>query len=181
VIAEAARLEAELAALQAADQERLGTWLAAGGDGRRPEPSPAKIAAEKRLEEAAGDVAAARAALPAAEQAFQHCAERVRGLQVDRDEAVYGAAIEAARGFADTYRTALITALEHEAVLQGLRNELLVRSNRADSAPGSSNAAARIGDVIAEAKRSAAVRHNPEDGRRLLAALLSDAYAVFRA
>jgi hypothetical protein len=174
VIAEAARLEAGLAALRAADQERLGIWLGAGGDGHRPLACPATAAAERQLQALAGDAAAAAAALPAAEQAFQTWAEQVRESQRRRDEAVCGAAIDAARGFAEAYRAALTVALEHEAVLHGLRSELLARGNRADSAPGAADAAARIGDLIAQTKRGAAVRQNPEAGRRLLAALQAD-------
>lgn len=174
VIAEANRGEAELAELRAADQERLGAWLAGGGADPRPEPRPDTIAAERRRETSAADVSAARAALPAAEQSFQHRAERVRELQRRRDEAVCDAAVDAALGYAKIYRAALTSALEREAVLQGLRNELLLHGNRPDGAPGATNAAARIGDLIAQTKRGAAVPHNPGAGRRLLAALLSD-------
>lgn len=174
VIAEAARREAELAALRAADQERLSAWLAGAAGDLRPEPRPDTIAAERQLAALAADVAAARAALPAAEQSFHHRAERVREAQRRRDEAVCDAAIDAARDYAEIYREALTSALEPEAVLQGLRNELLLRGNRADGAPGATNAAARVGELIAETKRGAAVRHNPEAGRRLLAALVSD-------
>jgi hypothetical protein len=178
VMAEAARVEAELAALRTADKERLGAWLAEGGNDPRPEPGAATIAAEKRIEACGSDAIAARAALPVAELAFRRCAERVRELQSRCDEMVCAAAIDAARGFAGKYRTALTLALEQEAVLQGLRDELLVRGNRPDGAPGASNAAARIGELIAETKRSAAVRHNPEAGRRFLAALHTDPNAA---
>jgi hypothetical protein len=130
VIAEAAGREAEVAALRAADQERLGAWLAGDGVDPRPEPHRDTIAAERRRETLAADVSAARAALPAAEQSFQHRAGRVRELQCRRDAAVCEAAIEAARGYAEIYRAALSATLEHEAVLQGLRNELLLRGNR---------------------------------------------------
>lgn len=111
--------------------------------------------------------------MPAAEHGFQRCAARVRELQRRRDEAVSAVAIDAARGFAAGYSTALTAALEQEAVLHGLRNELLLRGNRADAAPGTLDAAARIGQLIAETKR-AAVRHNPQPARRLLAALVAD-------
>lgn len=178
VIAKAARLEAEIASLRTADTARLGAWLAAGAAAPRPQPCPAMIAAEPRLEALAAEAVAARAALPAAEQAFQHCAERVRALQARRDAAIGEAAIEAARHYAKAYRAALTAALEREAVLHGLRNELLSRGNRPNGAPGATNAAARIGDLIAETKRSAAVRHNPQAGQRLLAALVSDADAT---
>jgi hypothetical protein len=174
VIAETARLKAQVAVLRAADEARLGAWLAGAGTDPRPEPSAATIAAEKQLEVLADDAAAAQAALPAAEQSFQHSAERVREVQRRRDAAPCGAAVEAAHGFAERYRAALTVALEHEAVLHGLRNELLLSGNRSDAEPGAMDAAARIGELIAEAKRAAAVRRNPEAGRRLLGALLSD-------
>jgi hypothetical protein len=173
VIAEASGLEAELAGLRATDEQRLAAWLAAAGQDPRPGPSPATISAETRFATLARDAAAARVALPAAEQGFQRCAARVRELQRRRDEAVSAVAIGAARGFAEGYSAALTAALEQEAVLHGLRNELLLRGNRADAAPGALDAAARIGQLIAETKR-AAVRHNPHPARRLLAALVAD-------
>jgi hypothetical protein len=174
VIAEAAGLEAEVAALRAADDDRLGRWLAAGGNSPRPEPGPATIAAEERLGGLSGDAIAARAALPAAEHSFRVCAERFHGLQRRRDEMVCAAAIGAARGFAEKYRAVLTVALEHEAVLHGLRDELLVRGNRADAEPAALAAAGWVSELIAATRRSAAVRRNPEAGRRLLAALQSD-------
>jgi hypothetical protein len=72
VVAKAARLEAEISALRAADDTRLGAWLAEGGADPRPERAPATILAEKRCEVLAADAIAARTALPAAEQSFQH-------------------------------------------------------------------------------------------------------------
>jgi hypothetical protein len=174
IIAETSRHQAELAALEAAEERQLGAWLAAGGHDPRPQPSPATVAAERRLAASAGDAVAARAALPAAEQAFQRCAAKVRELQRRRDEAVSAAAIDAARAFAEGYRAALTAALEQEAMLHGLRDELSLRGNRADAPPGVLDAAARIGQLIAETKRAAAVRHNPEAAQRLLAALVAD-------
>jgi len=174
VIAEAARLEAEIAALRAAEEARLGAWLAEGAADPRPEPDPATIAAGRRCEALAADAIAARAALPAAERSFQDCAAGVHATQRRRDAALCGAAIDAARGFAERYRAALTVALEHQAVLHGLREELLARGNRSDPEPGAMEAAARIGELIAETKRGASVRHNPTAARRLLAALLSD-------
>jgi hypothetical protein len=178
VIAEAACLEAETATLRAEEEERLGSWLAGGGSAPRPEPTPAMVAAERRLGAVGGDAAAAGAALPAAEQRFRVCADRVRALQRRREEMVCAAAIDAARGFAEKYRAALSVALEHEAVLRGLRDELLVRGNRADAEPAALAAAGWIGELIAATRRSAAVRHNPEPGRRLLAALQTDPAAA---
>jgi hypothetical protein len=176
VIAEAARCEAELAARRAADQDRLGAWLVGGGD-PRPAPDPATIAAERCCAELVGDAVAARAALSAAEEAFRHCAEQVRELQRRRDEAVCDAAVDAARHRAAAYRAALTRALEEEAVLHGLRDDLAARGNRPDAMPGAANAAARIGELIVATRRSAGVRHDPHAGRRLLDALLSDADA----
>ena len=178
VITEAARMEAEVAALRAGAEAQLGAWLAGSGADLRPEPGPATTAAEKRLAALSADAMAARAALPAAERSFQHCAERVREAQRRRDTALCGAAIEAASDFAQLYRASLTTALEHEAVLHGLREELLVRGNRPDAGPGALEAAARIGALIAQTKRDAAVCRHPEPGRRLLAALTSDCDAA---
>jgi hypothetical protein len=178
VIAEATRLGAEVAALRAGDEAQLGAWLAGSGDDLRPEPGPATIAAEKRLAALAADAIAARASLPGAERSFQHCAERVREAQRRRDRALCGAAIEAACDFAQLYRASLTIALEHEAVLHGLREELLARGNRPDAGPGPMEAAARIGALISQTKRDAAVRRHPEPGQRLLATLTSDFDAV---
>ena len=173
VIAEAALLEAGLTATRAADEQRLGAWLAAGRRDHRPEP--ATVAAEQHRAALAGDAAAARTALPGAEQAFQRCAARVRELQNRRDEAVCGAAIDAAEDFsAAAYRAALTAALEHEAVLRGLRDELLRCGNRADAMPGALAAATRVAELIAETKHAAVVWHNPEAACRLLATLVAD-------
>ncbi len=173
-IAEVSRVEAELAELRATDERRLGAWLATGGDEPRPELGRETVACEEQLAAIAGDAAAARAALPDAERAFQWCAARVRELQRSRDEAVSAAAIEAARDFAEEYRAALTAALEHEAVLYGLRDELLRSGNRADALPGAMEAAAGVSELIAKIKRSVAARHNPQPGRQLLAALVRD-------
>jgi hypothetical protein len=174
IIAEASGLDADLAALKAGEENELGGWLATGGSGSRPARSPAMIAAEKRRTALAADAAAARSALPAAEAAFQRCAGKVVQAQRRRDEALCAAAAEGARDFAREYRTALIAALQFEAVLHGLRAELLRCGNCANPLPGSLEAAARVGEVIAETKRGASVRHDPGAGRRLLAALVAD-------
>lgn len=174
IIAEATRLDADVAALKAAEEHELGAWLAAGGSGSRPERNPAMIGAEQRHADLTGDAAAARAALPAAEAAFQRCALKVAAAQRRRDEALCVAAAEAARDFARGYRAALIAALDLEAALHGLRAELLRCGNRPNVLPGALEAAARVGEVIAETKRSASVRHDPGVARRLLAALVTD-------
>jgi hypothetical protein len=68
----------------------------------------------------------------------------------------------------------LTAALEHEGVLRGLREELLARGNRSEPEPGAIDAAARIGELIAETRRGATGRQNAEPARRLLAVLTSD-------
>lgn len=178
VIAEADAIEAERARLHEAEERQLGAWLAAGGGGRRPGPDPARTAVEARIATLAGDSAAARAALPAAEHAFRTCAERTRALQRQRDEAACLAAVEAARDFAVRYREALTLALEREAILQGLRGELMSAGNQLDGEPAALAAAAAVGALIAGARRDAGVRHNPQAGRRLLEALRTDADAT---
>ncbi|HUC08846.1 MAG TPA: hypothetical protein VL985_00325 [Stellaceae bacterium] len=180
IIAEAARVGEESAALRVAEEHELGAWLAAGGCDPRPGPSAAAAAAAEHSAALASDAAAARTALPAAEQAFQCCAAKVRDVQRRRDEAVCAAATEAAREFAEEYRTALKTALGHEAVLHGLREELLRCGNRSNPLPGALEAAGHIGEVIAEAKRNASARHDGQPARRLLAALVVDPDARLR-
>jgi hypothetical protein len=179
IIAEASGQEIQLAGLTAAEERQLGDWLAGGGADPRPKPNPAIAAAEQRNKTLSAD-AAARTALPAAEQSFQRCAAKVRDLQRRRDEAVCTAAVDAARDFAAQYRAALMTALEHEAVLHSLRAELLRCGNRADRLPGALEAAAGISGVIDDSKRAAWVRHDPQAGQRLLAALLTDPDAELR-
>lgn len=95
-------------------------------------------------------------------------------MQRRRDEAVCAAAIDAARGFAEHYGAVLSTALEHEAVLHGLRDQLLSLGNRADASPGALDAAARIGQLIVETKQAAAARRNSDAAQRLLDALMAD-------
>ena len=180
IIAEASGQEAQLAALTAAEKRQLGSWLAGRGADPRPKLNPAIITAEQRNKALAADAAAARTALPAAEQSFQRCAIKVRGLQCRRDEAVCTAAVDAARDFAAQYRAALTTALEHEAVLHGLRAELLRCGNRADRLPGALEAAAGVGRIIDDSKRTASVRHDPQAGQRLLTALVTDPDAQLR-
>jgi hypothetical protein len=180
IIAEASGQETQLAALTAAEERQLGSWLAGGGADPRPKPNPAITAAEQRNKTLSANAAAARTALPAAERSFQRCAARVRELQRRRDEAVCTAAVDAARDFAAQYRAALMTALEHESVLHSLRAELLRCGNRADRLPGALEAAAGISGVIDDSKRAAWVRHDPQAGQRLLAALLADPDAELR-
>jgi hypothetical protein len=174
IVTAAAGSEAELAKLRAEEERRVGLWLAAGGRDVRPVPDPAIGAAEAHHAALAADAAAARAALPAAEAAYRHCAETVVNAQRRRDEALCAVAAEAADGFAREYRAALLTALRHEAVLHGLRAELLRRGNGSNTASGALEAAGRVAAVIAETKKSASVRHDLTTGGRLLAALMSD-------
>jgi hypothetical protein len=173
-IAEASLLGTELAALRAADEATLGAWLAGNRGAPRPQPNPAILDAESRLARLAEDAAAARAALPAAEQAFQCRAERVRLLQRRRDDALCAAAVDAARAAAESYRAVLIAALEQEARLRGLHDELLLWGNRADSPSAALAAAAQIGDLITGTRRAAAVERNPAAGRGLIEALAAD-------
>ena len=160
--------------MRAADIARLGGWLAASGDEPRPQPNPAILDAEHRLARLSEDAAAARAALPAAERAFRHCAETVQALQRQRDDAICAAAVEAARAVAESYRAALSAALAEEARLRGLRDEFAMWGNGANAPAGALSAAAQIGDLIAATKRAAAVERNPAAGRALIAALADD-------
>jgi hypothetical protein len=177
VIGEASRLEAELATLRMADEMRLGAWLAEGSGEPRPQPGAATQDAETRVAVMAADAAAARAALPAAEQTFHRRAEMVRTWQRQRDEAICGAAVEAAHKFAAGYHAALTAALECEARLRGLRDELAAWGNRAGAPPTALAAAAQIAELIAVTKRGATVALNQGAGCRLIAALAADADA----
>lgn len=174
IVAEASSAQGELAALRAAQQRALGAWLANGGVEAQPEPEPALIAAEQHCLVLDAHANAARTALADSEQVFQRWAAKVRDLQYRRDEALCGVAVEAAKEFAANYREALIAALVHEAILLGLRAELLRWGNCADAVPGALQAAAGIAELIAMIKRGAAVPHDAQAAQRLLAALSTD-------
>lgn len=165
----------ELAELRASDDAILATWLAEACPGPRPEPSGATLAAERRLAQLMRDGMAARSALPDAEAVFQRCAEIVRQLQRERDEAVHIVAVEAAERVAAELTAALNVALKAEARIRGLQTALLAIAQRGDSSAYA--AIERLNKLIKAAKEAAGVPHNPEAGRRLLDALAVDATA----
>jgi hypothetical protein len=177
-VAELEAAERSLAELRERDNAALADWLATGAEGPRPESSPATLDAERRVAQLNRDGAAARTALPAVEARLQAIAERVRTLHRERDDAVYWAAADAARAFALRWRERLVGALREEATLRGLHTELLTIGNLGNGVTAALGAAKVVGDLINEIKRSAAVPHDQESGRRLVAALMADPSAA---
>lgn len=177
-VAELEAAEHTLAELRSQDNAVLAAWLSDGAEGRRPEPSPATLDAERCIAQLNRDGAAARAALPAVEARCQALAERVRILHRERDEAAYGAAFDAARSFAHCWRAKLLGALRDEATLRSLHNELVTIGNHGDGVTAALRAAKAIADLINETKRSAAIPHDQESGRRLISTLMTDPTAA---
>ncbi len=177
-VAEFEAAERELAELRGRDNAALAAWLAEGATGLRPEPSPATLDAERRIAQLNRDGAAARTALPAVEARSQALAEQVRTLHRERDEAAYRAAADAARVFAQRWRAKLVDALRDEATLRSLHNELVTIGNLGEGVTAALGAARAIADLINETRRSAAVPHDQESGRRLVAALMTDPSAA---
>jgi hypothetical protein len=176
-VAELEAAEHNLAELRGQDDAVLAAWLTEGAEGPRPAPNPGTLDAERRIAQLNRDGAAPRAALPRAVARSQGLAERVHMLHRGRDEAVYGAAVDAARVFAERWRVKLVDALRDEAALRGLHSELVTIGNLGDSVTAALGAAKAIADLISETRRSAAVPHDQESARRLVAALMTDASA----
>jgi hypothetical protein len=181
VVADLERAETELAGLRAEDERLLGAWLADGAETARPQPSPATLTAERKLAQLVRDGAAARSALPLAENVHKIAAERVTTLGSACADAAFRAAVEAARAFvAGPYRDSLVAALRHENRLRSLSNALRVCRHSNSSSPASSTAlgcANEIDEAIGEARRAAAIEHDFTTGRTFLNALIVDPMA----
>jgi hypothetical protein len=177
-VAELEGAERELTELRVRDNAALAAWLAGSAEDPRPEPSPKTLDAECRIARLNRDGAAARTALPAVEARLQGLAERVRTLHRERDEAAYWAAVDAARACARRWRDRIVGALREEAILRSLHNELVAIGNLGDGVTAALGAANVIVDLINDTKRSAAVPHDQESGRRLMAALMTDPSAA---
>lgn len=120
IIGEADRLERRRAELETKDREILTTWLLVG-DGDRPQPSPELLQIERQLIEARRDRAAAEAAVPDANMAFQQATLRLREAGQTRDTALYQVGAEAACGYIDrVLRMRVREALAARVVVESL-------------------------------------------------------------
>jgi hypothetical protein len=171
VLAEAERLNRELACLQCNDEAELGRWIAEGGDSARPRPSDATAAADASLAALAPEVRAVSAALPAARAAQEAAAERVRLAAAERDAALDAVAVEAASLAAGELTEALNRALTVEARIHSLREALGARTSGLA-------ASEKINGAVRQARAAAGVPRNSDAGRRLLDALARDPAAT---
>src|ERR1700730_8003008 len=172
VLAEAERLNRELASSRGQDETELGRWIARGGVGDRPQPSATTVAADASLGELASEVRAVASALPAARAAQEVAAERGRpGAAAERDAALHAVTVEAATFAASELTEALNRALTIEARIISLREALGAQTNGLA-------AAEKINAALRQAKAAAGVPRNADVGRRLLDLLSHDPTAT---
>ena len=171
VLAEAERLNRELASLQCEDEAELGRWIAEGGDGARPQPSAATVEANASLVASAPEVRAASSALPAARAEQEAAAERVGLAAAERDAALHAVAVEAAALAAAELTEALNGAWTVEARIQSLCEALSTRTSGLA-------ASEKINGAVRQAKAAAGVPRNSDAGRKLLDALAGDPAAI---
>jgi len=171
VLAEAERLNRELASSRGQDETELGRWIARGGVGDRPQPSATTVAADASLGELASEVRAVASALPAARAAQEVAAERVRLAAAERDAALHAVTVEAATFAASELTEALNRALTIEARIISLREALGAQTNGLA-------AAEKINAALRQAKAAAGVPRNADVGRRLLDLLSHDPTAT---
>jgi hypothetical protein len=172
VLAEAERLNRQLACSRDEDEAALGRWIAQGGVGDRPQPSATTVAADASLGELAPEVRAIAAALPGARAAQEAAAERVRLAAAERDAALCAVTVEAATFAAGELTEALNRALTVEAKILSLREALSAQAN------GGLAAAEKINAALRQAKAAAGVPRNADIGRKLLDLLSHDAAAA---
>jgi hypothetical protein len=171
VLAEAERLNRELACSRDECEAALGRWIAQGGAGDRPQPSATTVAADASLGELAPEVRAVASTLPAARAAQEAAAERVRLAAAERDAALHAVAVEAATFAAGEITEALNRALTAEAKILSLREALSAQTNGLA-------AAEKINAALRHAKAAAGVPRNADIGRRLLDRLSHDSTAA---
>ena len=175
ILTEHDRLQGQLAELVDRDAKLTGEWLAGGRNGPDPGPADDTRAIQDRITRMAAEVVAARRILPDKELLQRAAMERLHAATAARAAAVNEIACIIASEVGTQLTAALNQALTIEATLLSLHQAMLdrARSDSSDSA-GAAHAAERIAVTIRAAKRSAAVPHDAESGRRLLAALCED-------
>jgi hypothetical protein len=171
--------ENELATLRGEDERGLAQWLIAGAEGPRPEPSPATLEAEQKYVEAARDGAAARNALPLAENVHQTAIRRLTAAGRQRQDAGFRAAVEAAEDYlAGPFTAALVTFLHCDTKVRSVEAALHAAGHGADPSPVALGCAAGLGEAIAAMRRSAGVPHDITTGPALLEVLMADPTAT---
>jgi hypothetical protein len=93
---EAAELRSEIARLRAAHEVVVNLWVDAGGDGERPAPPAELVPLERALGGIAAAAREAEARFPPAHGDLVSAAQRAGNSLVERDQAMWPAAIEAA-------------------------------------------------------------------------------------
>lgn len=126
-----------------------------------------------------GDAVAAEAGLPAARSSEQRAAETAAGASRRLQEAIAGAASDAAAELFPRLQERLAEFLAVEGLLRGLEIALRTAGNKNESSAYFA-AASKIADAIAEIKRNTGASINVAAGERLLAILASDASAGLR-
>jgi hypothetical protein len=171
VLAEAERLNREVACSRDEDEAALGRWIAQGGVGERPQPSATTVAADASFGELAPEVRAVASALPTARAAQEAASERVRLAAAERDAALHAVTVEAATFAAGELTEALNRALTIEAKILSLREALCAQVNGLA-------AAEKINAALRQAKAAAGVPRNADVGRKLLDLLSHDSAAA---
>jgi hypothetical protein len=171
VLAEAERLNRELAATRDEDEAALGRWIAEGSVGDRPRPSATTAGFNASRGELALEARAAASALPAARAAQEAAIERVRLAAAERDAALHAVAVEAAAAAAGELTEALNRALTVEAKIHSVREALSAQTNGLA-------AGEKINAALRQAKGAPGVPRNPDAGRRLLDLLAHDPAAT---
>ena len=173
VIVEGDQLTTQLRELVDRDQQASGEWLAGGRVGPEPGDAVDTRVLRARLDAMQPEFAAAQRSLPEKEALHRAAIEHLGEAAAARAAALDEVAVVVADGVAGELTEAINKALTIEATLLSLHNALLERA-RADINSRAAHAAERIAAIIRAAKRSAAVPHDAESGRRLLAALCED-------
>jgi hypothetical protein len=178
IVRELETVEGELTACHAEDERALGTWLAVGADGERPQPSVRTLAAERTVAALGRDAAAARSALLEHQTKVQLCAERVRDLGIARREVAYKVAVEAVREFLDReFRPAIQRLLAFEAKARSVERALRDLGNGADPSSLALGCSVEVAEAIRAAKAAERVPHDHETGKRLIDRLVTNAEA----
>jgi hypothetical protein len=179
IIAAAEQTERRLAERRVPEVTALAAWLRSG-EGERPRPGAETLAAEREVAKLNRDADAARIALGEAEAVVAGTVAVMAATAQTRTTAMVDVAIdEAERVIRHEFLPAVTAMLKVEARLAGLRNALFEMSNRSQAPVlAASTAAARIGELLAAAKREPAVPCDEAAGRAFLERLGTDPSAV---
>jgi hypothetical protein len=181
IVRELEAAERNLAACHAEDDQMLGSWLADGAKGERPQPSVQTLTSERAIAALGRDAIVARAALPEHQAKVQVCTERVRDLGIARRNAAYRVAVEAVRELIDAeLRPAMKHVLAIEAKARSVEQALYELGYGANPSPVALGCSVDVATAIREAKAAAGVMHDHETGKRLIDRLMNDAEATLK-